>query len=276
MDNYQPEIKIREKIELPLIMKRALILAVICLSTTLQALAWGQKGHDVSAYIAQTNLSPKALKKVTAILDNHSLVYYSSWMDSASHTDEYRYTASWHFRNVDKGMTPETMPRNDKGDATQAIINITAQLKKGGLSAKEEKVALMMLIHLLGDMHCPMHAGRLSDRGGNSRMVYFFGSKRNLHSVWDTALIESAHKWSYTEWAEQIDRLTKKEKQALAAGDPELWFKDSYEAAKIIYAATPEGHKISYDYIDEFAPLAERQLLLAGIRLAAILNEIYG
>ncbi len=257
-------------------MKRALLLAVICLSTTLQALAWGQKGHDVAAYVAERNLSPKALKNFTAILDNHSLVYYSSWMDNASHTDEYRHTSSWHYRNVDKGMTPQTMARNEKGDVVSATVDIIAQLKSGELSAEEEKVAVMMLIHLLGDMHCPMHAGRLSDRGGNSRTVYFFGSKRNLHSVWDSSLIESAHKWSYTEWADQIDRLSKKEKQALVAGDPELWFEDSYEAAKAIYASTPEGHKISYDYVAEFAPLAERQLMLAGIRLASILNEIYG
>lgn len=257
-------------------MKRTLFLAFICLSTTLQALAWGQKGHDVAAYVAEQNLTPKALKAVNAILDNHSLVYYSSWLDTASHTDEYSHTSTWHYRNIDKGMTTKTMERNPKGDVVSATIDIVEQLKSGTLSKEDEKVAVMMLIHLVGDMHCPMHAGRLSDRGGNSRTVYFFGSKRNLHSVWDSALIESAHKWSYTEWAEQIDRASKKEKKALTAGTPEDWFEGSYEAAKTIYAATPENTKISYDYIAEFAPLAERQLFLAGIRLASLLNEIYG
>ncbi len=257
-------------------MKKTLLLAIICLSTTLQALAWGQKGHDVAAYIAERNLSPKALKAVEAILDNHSLVYYSSWLDTASHTEEYSHTSTWHYRNIDEGKTTETMERNPKGDVVSATIDIVEQLKSGTLSPEDEKVAVMMLIHLVGDMHCPMHAGRLSDLGGNKRTVYFFGSKRNLHSVWDSALIESAHKWGYTEWAEQLDRGTKKERAAMTAGGPEEWFEDSFEAAKAVYAATPEDYKISYDYIAEFAPLAERQLLLAGLRLASLLNEIYG
>ena len=65
-----------------------------------------------------------------------------------------------------------------------------------------------MLIHLVGDMHCPMHTGRLSDIGGNQRPVLMFGRKTNLHSAWDSAILEAGHKWSYTEWQEQIDRLT--------------------------------------------------------------------
>ncbi|MFI3333244.1 MAG: S1/P1 nuclease [Rikenellaceae bacterium] len=256
-------------------MKR-LLLALICIITSLQAMAWGQMGHDVAAFIAEKNLSKKSLKAVTEILDGHSLVYYSSWMDSASNTDEYRYTKTWHYRNIDEGKTIETMPLNENGDVVRAIDNIVADLKAGKLSGKEEKVAVMMLIHLVGDLHCPMHAGRLSDLGGNRRTVYFFGRKTNLHSLWDSSLIESAHKWSYTGWWEQLDILDKKSKATIQQGTPIEWFGESVAAAAKIYENTPEDSQLSYDYISEYAPLAETQLLNAGLRLARLLNEIYG
>ncbi len=257
-------------------MKRSILLAVICLTTTLQAMAWGQMGHDVTAYIAEKNLSKKAAKAVREVLDGHSPVYYASWMDSASNTDEYRYTKTWHYRNVDKGETLETMPLNENGDVVRATEQMVADLKSGKLSREEEQVALKMLIHLVGDLHCPMHAGRLSDLGGNRHTVYFFGRKTNLHSLWDSALIESAHKWSYNGWWEQLDIIDNKAKAERQAGEPIEWFAECVEQAAKIYEATPAESKVSYDYISEFAPIAEQQLLSAGLRLARLLNEIYG
>ncbi len=256
-------------------MKKFILLAVICLCTTFQALAWGQMGHDIAAYIAEKNLTKKADKAVKAALDGRSLVYYSSWMDSASNTDEYRYTKTWHYRNVDEGYTAETMPLNENGDVVRAVEQLVVDLKSGKLSAKEEKVALKMLIHLVGDLHCPMHAGRLSDLGGNRRTVYFFGRKTNLHSLWDSALLESAHKWSYAGWWEQLDIIDKESKNAIQQGTPIEWFSECVEQAAYIYEQTPQDAKLSYDYVTEFAPVVETQLLNAGLRLAGLLNEIY-
>lgn len=256
-------------------MKKLLLLAAICLCTTLQAMAWGQMGHDIAAYIAEKNISKKTAKKVKEVLDGHSLVYYSSWLDNASNTPEYSYTKTWHYRNVDENETVESMPLNENGDVVRAIEQIVADLKEGKLNATEEKVAVMMLIHLVGDLHCPMHAGRLSDLGGNRRTVYFFGRKTNLHSVWDSSLIESAHKWDYKGWWEQLDIIDKATKNQIQQGEPIDWFAQSHQAAVEIYANTPEETKISYDYVAQFAPLAETQLLNAGLRLAHLLEEIY-
>ncbi|MEF2792722.1 MAG: S1/P1 nuclease, partial [Alistipes dispar] len=127
----------------------------------------------------------------------------------------------------------------------------------------------------LGDMHCPMHLGRATDLGGNLRPVRFFDKETNLHSVWDTSLVESAHKWSYTEWQRQIDRLTKQEAEAVAAGTPADWVAETLEICRKVYDETPEGSRISYDYIAAATPVIERQLLRAGHRLARLLNEIY-
>jgi len=105
--------------------------------------------------------------------------------------------------------------------------------------------------------------------------VRFFDKETNLHSVWDTSLVESAHKWSYTEWQRQIDRLTKQEAEAVAAGTPADWVAETLEICRKVYDETPEGSRISYDYIAAAAPVIERQLLRAGHRLARLLNEIY-
>ncbi|HCN13395.1 S1/P1 nuclease [Alistipes sp.] len=255
-------------------MKKALFI-LLCLVWALDALAWGQKGHDVTAYIAENHLTRKAARAVDRVLRGHSPVYYSNWLDNASHTPEYAYTKTWHYLNVDEGHTIETMPKCADGDVLTAVTALRDKLAQGGLSPEEEETSLRMLIHLVGDMHCPMHAGRLSDRGGNRRPVLFFSTRTNLHSVWDSSLVEAAHKWSYTEWQQQIDRLSEEEVAAVQAGTPADWIAQTHAICEKIYAETPEGAKLSYDYIAAQAPVIEQQFLRGGLRLARLLNEIY-
>lgn len=255
-------------------MKRFLIL-LVALCATVESFGWGQKGHDIVAYIAECNLTPRAYRKVVAALEGHSPVYYASWLDGASHTPEYAYTKTWHYANVDEGKSYQTQPRNEKGDVVQAVVEIVEKLKSGNLSPEEENINLRMLIHLVGDMHCPMHAGRLTDRGGNSVKVQFFGKNCKLHSLWDTEIVEAAHRWGYTEWQREIDRATKAEKREMVAGAPLDWFEQTHAAAVKVYEHTPEGASLSYDYVTYFTPTVEEQLLRGGVRLAHLLNEIY-
>lgn len=256
-------------------MKRPLLLLCALLGA-LDLLAWGQKGHDITAYIAECHLTPEAAARIDRVLGGHSPVYYANWLDNASHTPAYAHTLTWHYMNVDEGETLETMPRNPKGDVLSAVRDLVAKLERGGLDAAGEATALKMLIHLVGDMHCPMHAGHLSDLGGNRIPVLFFRSRTNLHAVWDTSLVEAAHKWSYTEWRQQIDRASDDEVAAMQAGEPGDWIAETQAICTQIYADTPEGTKISYDYIAEAAPVIERQFLRGGLRLAKLLNRIYG
>ncbi len=256
-------------------MKRLVLCALIALCAVPDAFGWGQKGHDVTAYIAECHLSKRAARKVTRVLEGHSPVYYANWMDNASHTPEYAYSSSWHYANVDEGYTYQTMPRNDKGDVITALNDIIAKLRKGEMSPEEENIALRMLVHLVGDMHCPMHAGHRSDLGGNTVSVVYFGTPAKLHTIWDTQLVESAHNWGYTEWQQQIDRLSKQEEQAVCEGTFEDWFAETVNISAQIYKETPEGAKLSYDHVAHYAPIIEQQLLKGGLRLAAILNDIY-
>lgn len=240
------------------------------------ASAWGQKGHDVVAYIAEKHLSKRTLKRVTEVLDGNSLVYVANWMDNASHTDEYAYTKTWHYVNVnpDEGSYNNST-KSTSGDVVTAINGIVDRIKSGTLTAEQERAELMMLIHLVGDMHCPMHAGMKSDRGGNGTKVKYFGKQRNLHSVWDSEIVESAHRWSYSEWQQQVDRASRKEQKAIAQGCPNDWIEETVLLARDIYATSSTGENLSYDYVAHYAPVVEQQLLKGGIRLAKILEELY-
>lgn len=256
-------------------MKKGLLILISALYT-LTCFGWGQKGHDTVAYIAECNLTPKAYKKVVKALGDHSLVYYANWMDNASNTEQYRFTKTWHYANVDEGHTYQTMPKNPKGDIVTAIEDIVAKLKSGVLTPEEESVNLKFLIHLVGDVHAPMHAGRLSDIGGNKTYVTYFGKKTKLHSLWDTPMVEDIHRWSYTEWQQQLDKHCSADRKAeLAQGSVADWLTESHEMAVDIYEASPEDKKLSYDYQNLFAQRLEQRLLAGGVRLAMILNEIY-
>lgn len=250
-------------------------LALIALIPTLPAFGWGQKGHDTTAHIAERHLTPTARAAVEELIDGHSIVYYANWMDNASHTDEYAYTKTWHYKNIDEGLDFDEAPKIPEGDIVRALDQQIKLLSDPNASKDERSLALKMVVHFLGDLHQPMHMGRASDRGGNSHHVKFFNRDTNLHSSWDSSLPEAAHKWSYSEWAEQLDRLTPEQQAAIAAGNPESWAKETYGIAKDVYAGTPEGTKISYDYISEWTPTVEQAFLKGGIRLAHILNTVF-
>lgn len=256
-------------------MKRFIVLA-LAMIIALNASAWGPKGHDTVAYIAEKHLSKKTLKKVQEVLDGHSLVYVANWMDNASHTNEYAYTKTWHYVNVDPEEGSYANSKKDAaGDVVTAINSIVENLKSGELTLEEEQVQLMMLIHLVGDMHCPMHAGHKSDRGGNGTQVKYFGKQKKLHSVWDSEIVESAHRWSYSEWQFQVDRASKKEQKAIVQGTPNDWIEETVVLANDIYEESTTQQNLSYDYVAIYAPVIEQQFLKGGLRLAALLEEIY-
>ena len=237
--------------------------------------AWGQKGHDVVAYIAECNLSPRAYKKVVAALEGHSPVYYANWLDGASHTPEYAYTKTWHYKNVDQGYTYETMKAEPNGDVVTAIKEQIEILKSKESSKEHKQLALKMLIHLVGDLHQPMHMGHLSDLGGNKWTVTHFNRTTNLHSLWDTPMIESGHSWSHTEWTEELDRLNRTEVNSVCSGSIDDWAKQTLAIATDIYLSTPQNSRLSYDYHAKWTPIVEQQLLRGGLRLAYILNQVF-
>lgn len=255
-------------------MKR-ILLNIIMLTSVLSAMSWSQKGHDVVANIAQRHLTPATAAAVDSLLDGKSMVYWANWLDNASHTPDYAYTKTWHYKNVDEGVRYEEAQANPSGDAVTAVKQQIELLSNPSTPGADPTLALKILIHVTGDMHQPMHMGHATDLGGNRVKVKYFGRDTNLHSVWDGSLVESAHKWSYTEWSDQIDRVSKEQEAAIVDGSIDDWAKQTLALATQVYRSTPEGTNLSYDQVADATPVIEQQLLNGGLRLAHLLNLIF-
>jgi hypothetical protein len=251
------------------------------------AFGWGAKGHNVIAHIAQNHLSPRAGREVTRLLGGYNMAYWSAWADGLRDDPRYDTFSTWHYANADEGFTYATAPKNPEGDVFTAVSHCVEQLSARTTGDTLKSMYLKLLIHFVGDMHCPMHAGRAGDRGGNEVPVTFLGTPGNLHRMWDSQLIDAARPWSALEWALNIDRrMTRDQRRALISGVPGghpartpdeamwlEWMEQTVATAHTLYADTPD--KVSWPYINRYTPLAERKLLEAGHRLAWLLNKIF-
>lgn len=252
-----------------------LIIAAVCVLGWLNASAWSQKGHDVTAYIAEKHLTPTTRAAVDSILDGKSMVYWANWLDNASHQMDMAYTKTWHYKNIDAGVDYDEAPLNEKGDVINAINSQIQTLSNPETTPEQAALAMKILVHCMGDMHQPMHMGHLSDLGGNKTKVKFFDRETNLHAIWDSNLPESAHKWSYSEWQEQIDRATPEEEAEILNGTVNDWGKQTFEIATRCYKYFQPGQKVMYNEIANWTPVIEQQLLKGGLRLAHVLNTIF-
>lgn len=252
------------------------VCAAILFAVVVQEIfAWGQKGHDVVSEVAARHLKCKVRKGVRKVLDGYSILYWSNWLDNASHTEAYAYTKTWHYKNIDEGETFENALLEPKGDIVGAIKMQIETLSDKSISKEQRATALKMLVHLMGDLHQPMHMGRRSDRGGNQFAVTYFNRKANLHGIWDSAILEDGHKWSHTEWADEIDLADKAAMKEICQGTIEDWARETHLLAKRVYAETPQNENLSYDYVAKWTPIIEQQLLKGGLRLAFLLNKLF-
>ena len=241
---------------------------------SLQAFSWGIIGHRTVGLIAEKHLTKRAKKKIEKILDGESLAVVSNWMDDIKSDDGYDHTHDWHWVTIPEGQTYEETEKNPNGDLIQTIERLIEELKKGGLAKEEEAKKLKMLVHLVGDLHQPLHVGNGEDTGGNAIKVKWFWENSNLHRVWDSGLIDS-QQYSYTELADVVDQTDRdliKKWQSTGIRD---WAYESMALRKQVYEL-PEDMNLNYEYRYKNWATVELRLAQAGIRLAGILNEIYG
>src|SRR5258706_3712688 len=172
--------------------------SLILISTT--CFSWGPTGHRAVGLIAEKHLSAKAKKNITKILGQQSLAEMSTWMDEIRSDSTYNYTTDWHWVTIETGKTYDQSPKNPKGDVIATLEKIIAELKKHTLDKKTETEYLKMLVHLVGDIHQPLHVGCCDDQGGNKVKVKWFRTETNLHHVWDSDMIDDT-KLSFSELA---------------------------------------------------------------------------
>ena len=237
------------------------------------AFAWGPTGHRVTGWIADQHISKKVRKELERILGGQSLAMASTWMDDIRSDSTYDYTSDWHWVTIPEGMTYPGVEKNKNGDLIQTIDRLIAALKTKKLNAKQESEHLKMLIHLIGDIHQPLHVGLGSDRGGNDIKVTWFRSESNLHRVWDSEMIDDT-KLSFTELAASLDKPDQSKILSWQKSTINDWATESIGYRDNVYHYG--NGKLGYKYAYENFHIVRYRLLQAGIRLAGVLNEIYG
>ena len=236
-------------------------------------LAWGLTGHRVVGEVAQRHLTEMTNLKITKILEGASLAEVSNWMDEIKSNHAYDSLRPWHYVSIPDNGTYETSSKNPDGDVIAGIEFIMTALKKGELTSENEAKYIKILVHLIGDLHQPLHVGRAEDRGGNSIKVEWFWKSSNIHRVWDSQLIDDK-KYSYTELTDIIDRADRGQVFMYKKGTIRDWAHEAMQYRKQIYDM-PSDKKLSYDYSYKNWDTVKNQLLKGGIRLAVVLNDIY-
>jgi hypothetical protein len=257
-------------------MKPFLIIVSIFWSLTLSAADdWGKTGHRVVGEIAEKYLSKKAEKQILKLLDGHSLAFVANYGDDIKSDPAYDSYGPWHYVNFPFGQHYETYPKSGEGDIIQGIYKCITVLKNQNSTREDKIFHLKMLVHFLGDLHQPLHIGLAEDKGGNDFQVRWFGDGTNLHSVWDYRMLDF-YEMSYTELAANTDVLSKEETDAIKSGSLLDWMYESRELCENIYANTEVGEKLGYKYMYQYINPLRKQLQKGGIRLAKLLNDIYG
>lgn len=253
------------------------------------ASAWGKTGHRVVAAIADTQLSGLARANVEEILGpGESLDEAANWPDEmrSAPGDFWQKTATpWHYVTLNGIIYDHAPP---EGDALEALGRFSKVLRDSNASREDKQLALRFIVHLVGDLHQPLHNGRCCDKGGNDVKVTWFGKPTNLHAVWDSQLVDE-EQLSFTELAAKLERHISND-DVIKWWDinPRDWTSESAEIRDTLYpppARPKKGQKVkkgkpllpdlSWAYAFKFTPLMERRLSQGGVRLAAYLNALF-
>ncbi len=190
------------------------LLAVSLVSIPVQSFSWGVLGHRIVGQIADSYLTKKTKKSIAGILGNESLAMSGNYGDFLKSDSTYDYLDPWHYVNLVSGLSKQALVEYLERDTLVNIYTksnwLIGELKKKDLPRPTQQLYLKLLVHFIGDMHQPMHQARPEDRGGNSIRVMWFRESKNLHQVWDEALI-NFQQLSYTEYAAAINFTTKEQ-----------------------------------------------------------------
>jgi hypothetical protein len=242
--------------------------------TTEKTVFWGPTGHRTTGKIAETHLTNKAKRKIDKLLKGESLAFVSTFGDQIKSDRKYNEFYSWHYVNMDLDQKYADTEKNPKGDLVTGI-NKCIQVLKDEKSSEADKVFyLKFLVHLVGDLHQPLHIGQKEDKGGNTVQVQWFGQGTNLHTVWDSKMIEEWN-MSYLELAKNAKDLSKDEIKAIKKGTVVEWVDEVHEITKEVYKSAKVGENLKYRYSYDHLETVRTQLQKGGIRLAKILNEIF-
>jgi hypothetical protein len=264
-------------------LRRILVIALAVFAIVPLAQAWGPLGHSVVAELAQRHLSPAAEAEVERLLapeHTRSLADIASWPDQIQDDPAlaalWKQTRSQHYVNFHGGSDCDYVPPRDCRNGrcvVAALSHYVGVLRDRSQSNAARREALKFVVHFVGDIHQPLHAGYRDDKGGNTYQVQYQGKGTNLHKVWDSKMLYTRD-LDWRAYAQALDAPVPVALPAPIAPLDNPYAQWAEESCRITAEAGfyPAGHKIGQAYVKAELPVAERRLRQAGRRLADVLN----
>ena len=264
-------------------MKSKILVLVVAFASLLgvqNAKAWAGFGHGAIAYVAEQHLTPQAKSEVRRYL-NHALPFYASWMDHWRAVPPFHPTNSWHgFSAASDGKVNWEKGNGKAMGQVEMILKTMGNGKYKELPDSLVRHNILILVHALPDMHCPVHVGfSKSDYPQYRYSLRRNGKPYKMHAFWDASPGFQRRGWTYEKYMATVDKITPKQaKKIIKKGDLEYWGKDIIKQAHRAFVITPANKdiaKLSVEEKAEVLKLADEMSMKAAYRLAWVLNEIF-
>ena len=267
-------------------MRKITLLILACFATmgVQRAMAWGTTGHHVVAYIAEQHLTPEAKEKCLHYL-KYSLPHFSSWQDYWRNSDPFKEITHWHMNRVDAKFKTIGTKGNVSRDAVTQINRIVKEMEKGKYKQMSDSIVIVnlkLLIHMVGDMHCPCHMAYSKDfreaHGIKLNSIFVKGKKYDYHKFWDASPDLMHPNWNLYTYKKYCDTYSEKEIKKIAKGNVYKWSVDNAKREVEMFdywVRHEELTKMSKEKKERINKLMHTQLAYAGYRLAATLNRLF-
>ncbi|MBI2730607.1 MAG: S1/P1 nuclease, partial [Sphingobacteriales bacterium] len=235
-----------------------------------KAKAWGPDGHTIVAKIAMQFVKPDVKQNILDLLDTMSLNTAANWMDIMRSNSDYDYMKPWHY--IDFPANKEYNPSLDENIVNRLVLTFNELRHKRTLSKEQVKTDLLLLFHLMGDLHQPLHTGYDDDLGGNKVAVQYDTIKTNLHHFWDEDIIRLRN-ISLEDCMALYRSMNNAKADTIEGIHPGKWMKETRSYLGNVYLK--QGFIADDKYLDDSKAIIQRQLLIAGLRLADMLNKLF-
>ena len=281
-------------------MPRLLILLAALIGLASPAHAWWEYGHETVATIAMASVRPQTRVAIRRLLARTVLMetptcpartieQASVWADCIKTLkDRYSYAYNWHYQNIDICKPFDLKANCPDGNCLARQIERNQRLLKDRSQPLRVRVeALLFLVHFMGDLAQPLHAGDRHDRGGNDfKADYGYRTNSNIHTIWDGLLADRAISTPVAGPMGILAAVPQADRAAMVAGTVEDWSKESWQVAHDAYAALLDGDAcapspaarpvLDNAKVEALIPVVRRQVARGGLRLARLLDEALG
>lgn len=250
-----------------------LYLSFISLLAATDVAAWGPQGHHIAGTLTWQLLSEDARAEVRGLLGEQTLAEASNWADRMRDNPSpfwQRQAGPYHYVTVPPGKTYDEVGAPGKGDAVTALAEFRAILTDPASPRVQKQLALRFSLHIIQDLHQPMHVGNGRDRGGNRVRLTLYGKSTNLHRVWDSAILARAGLGD-AEWVERLASLDSAHVEHWRVAGWRVWIEESAALRDRVY---PAGNSIGGDYLDSWLPAVQGRLQASAVRGAAWLERV--